>query len=83
MKFSLDDLNEFKTVNMSVDGQYIRVFVSTYRDTHVKVIEFSDTPSDKLTEDFEEVKGDEIEETVVRGPNFTGKDKDIITVEIG
>ena len=82
MKFSLDDLNEFKTVNMSVDGQYIRVFVSTYRDTHVKVIEFSDSPAAELTEDFEEIKGDELEETVGRGPNFSGKDKDTITVEI-
>jgi hypothetical protein len=57
--------------------------VSTYRDTHVKVIEFSDTPAAELTEDFEEVKGDEIEETISsRGPKFTGKDKDTITVVI-
>lgn len=45
--FSLDDLNEYQTANLSVDGQKTRVYVSTFRDATqaLKVIEFNDEPA--------------------------------------
>jgi len=42
VQFSLDELDEFKTLTLAIDGKQVSVYISTYRDMDIKVIKFSD-----------------------------------------
>ena len=46
------------------------------------MIEFSDTPSEKLTEDSLGFGFEEVKDETVRGPNLQGKDKETVEVDI-
>jgi len=51
IKFCLDDLNEHRTVKLNdSEDKSIKVYVSTYRDTEYKVIEFSDAYEHRVSE---------------------------------
>lgn len=73
-------------------NQPIKIFVSTYKDTHNKVIEFGQVPS-KLVTDQQLI---DVNESVIveegfelvehkpkhKGPNFESKDKTTMSLEI-
>lgn len=81
INFSLDQLNEFQTAKLTVEGQFLEVYVSTYRDTELKVIEFSDTPSNNVVDSF--IEGiEESKESNRRGVVLSGQNKKSLTLEI-
>jgi len=58
----------------------LQVYVSTYRDTDFKVIEFSDTLSKTSLKAMIKVLKKEKALKKKRGPNLQGKDKNTMTL---
>jgi hypothetical protein len=70
------------------------LYVSTYKDVKNKVVEFSDSPSNNITDLADEIvpENEEFEmlddvnnddKPKLRGPNFQKKDKTTMSVEVG